>query len=88
MVLRERLTSAAFEVGWVAVCRVPESWARAAFTLGADIAWRRQGHGVQVLEGNLRRVIGPDADSVELRKLSRKVCVPTRGTTLRTSGST
>jgi phosphatidylinositol dimannoside acyltransferase len=77
-VLRERLTSAAFGVGWVLVCRVPESWARVAFMLGADIAWRRRGHGVQVLEGNLRRVIGTDngeahADNGELRKLSRKV---------------
>jgi hypothetical protein len=40
-VLRERLTSAAFGVGWVLVCRVPESWARVAFRVGADIAWRR-----------------------------------------------
>jgi phosphatidylinositol dimannoside acyltransferase len=46
---------------------------RAAFMLGADIAWRRQGHGVQVLEGNLRRVIGTDAGNGELRTLSRKV---------------
>ena len=71
--LRERLTSAVFGVGWVLVCRVPESCARAAFMLGADIAWRRQGHGVQVLEGNLRRVIGTGGDNGELRTLSRKV---------------
>ncbi len=68
---RDRLTSAAFGVGWMLVCRVPESWARAAFMLGADLTWRRRGHGVQVLEGNLRRVIG--TDDGELRKLSRKV---------------
>lgn len=55
------------------VCRVPESWARVAFRVGADIAWRRQGHGVQVLEGNLRRVIGTGAGNGELRTLSRKV---------------
>ena len=53
-VWRERLTSTAFGAGWVLVCRAPESWSRAAFMLGADIAWRRQGHGVQVLEGNLQ----------------------------------
>ncbi len=41
--------------------------------LGADIAWRRQSHGVQVLEGNLRRVIGTGAGNGELRTLSRKV---------------
>jgi phosphatidylinositol dimannoside acyltransferase len=72
-VLRERLINAAFGAGWTLVYRMRESWARAAFVLGADIVWRRQGHGVQVLEGNLRRVIGQDAGSRELRTLSRKV---------------
>jgi phosphatidylinositol dimannoside acyltransferase len=72
-VLRERLISAGFGVGWTLVCRVPESWARALFMFGADIAWRRQGNGVQVLEGNLLRVLGSDADGGELRTLSREV---------------
>jgi KDO2-lipid IV(A) lauroyltransferase len=72
-VLRERLIGAAFGVGWTLVCRLPESWARAAFAVGADIAWRRQGHSVQVLEGNLLRVLGLDADGKELRRLSREV---------------
>ena len=51
--LRERLSSAAFGAGWGLVCRLPESVARGLFNFGADIAWRRQGGGVQVLEGNL-----------------------------------
>jgi phosphatidylinositol dimannoside acyltransferase len=81
-VLRERLTSAAFGAGWTLVCRMPESWARALFMAGAGIAWRRQGHGVQVLEGNLIRVLrtipgdSPDPteiDGAELRALSRIV---------------
>jgi phosphatidylinositol dimannoside acyltransferase len=81
-VLRERLTSAAFGAGWTLVCRMPESWARALFMAGAGIAWRRQGHGVQVLEGNLIRVLrtipgdspNPTAiDGEELRALSRIV---------------
>jgi KDO2-lipid IV(A) lauroyltransferase len=42
------------------VCRLPESWASALFNVGADIAWRRQGGGVQVLEGNLIRVLRTD----------------------------
>ena len=71
--MRERLVSAAFGAGWTLICRMPESWARAAFMAGAGIAWRRQGHRVQVLEGNLRRVLGPDADGKELRTLSRAV---------------
>jgi len=79
--LRERVISAAFGAGWTLVCRLPESWARALFRAGADIAWRRQGHGVQVLEGNLWRVLRTDetdsgsahVDGKELRSLSRKV---------------
>jgi len=82
MKLRERLLSVAFGAGWTLVCHLPESWARALFRFGADIAWRRQGHGVQVLEGNLLRVLRTDAadsldtqdiDGKELRTLSRKV---------------
>ena len=80
--LRERLIGAAFRAGWTLVCRMPESWARALFMLGADIAWSRQGKGVHVLEGNLIRVLRTKAgdspesfevDGKELRTLSRKV---------------
>jgi lauroyl/myristoyl acyltransferase len=79
--LRERLVSAAFGAGWGLVCRLPESWARGLFEFGADVAWRRQGPGVQVLEGNLVRVLRTSAgDSLtpsefgaELRALSREV---------------
>ena len=80
--LRERLIGAAFGAGWTLVCRMPESWARALFNAGAEIAWRRQGPGVQVLEGNLIRVLrtkagdSPDdykVDGKELRDLSRAV---------------
>jgi lauroyl/myristoyl acyltransferase len=59
--LRERLLSAAFGAGWNLVCRLPESAARALFNFGADIAWRRQGPGVRVLEGNLVRVLRTDS---------------------------
>ena len=74
--LSERLTGFAYQLGWKLICRVPESWARWAFTRVADIAWRRQGPGVQVLEANLRRVLSfksgrPDVDGKELRTLSR-----------------
>jgi phosphatidylinositol dimannoside acyltransferase len=78
---RQRLGSAAFTAGWSLVCRLPESVARALFNFGADIAWRRQGGGVQVLEGNLVRVVKtvagdtlpPDEFGKELRALSRAV---------------
>ena len=74
--LSERLTGFAYRLGWKLICRLPESWARWAFTRVADIAWRRQGPKVQVLEANLRRVLSfkhdnPDVDGKELRTLSR-----------------
>ena len=85
--LRERLSSAAFGAGWGLVCRLPESVARALFNFGADTAWRKQGGGVRVLEGNLLRIfrtdpayspgVQPDGTYVdegkELRTLSREV---------------
>ena len=76
--LKDRLASAVFGAGWSLVCKLPESWARGLFAFGADIAWRRQGPGVQALEGNLVRVLrtttGEAAvDGPELRSLSRAV---------------
>ena len=68
---KDWLVDRAYALGWALVCRVPESWARWVFRLAGDIAWRRQGRGVQRLEANLRRVIGPQASGKELRALSR-----------------
>ena len=74
--LSERLTGVAYQLGWKVICRLPQSWARWIFTEVADIAWRRQGPKVQVLEANLRRVLSwkygtPEVDGQELRALSR-----------------
>jgi phosphatidylinositol dimannoside acyltransferase len=74
--LSERLTGFAYQLGWKLVCRVPEPWAQWTFTEVADIAWRRQGPKVQVLEANLHRVLSysqgsPEVDGEELRALSR-----------------
>ena len=71
--VKDRLIDAGYGLGWSVVCRLPESWARRGFRFAADLAWRRQGKGVQVLEGNLRRVIGGEASGGELRALSRQV---------------
>jgi len=68
---RDWLVDRGYALGWALACRVPESWARQAFLVAGDIAWRRQGRGVQRLEANLRRVIGPQASGKELRALSR-----------------
>jgi KDO2-lipid IV(A) lauroyltransferase len=72
-VIKDWLGSVAFVAGWGLVCRLPESWARSLFKLGADIAWRRHGGGVQVLEGNLLRVLGRDTGQADLRAMSRRV---------------
>ena len=74
--LSERLTGVAYRLGWKIVCRVPQSWARWVFSEVGDIAWRRQGPKVQVLEANLRRVLSwkyqdPEVDGKDLRALSR-----------------
>jgi len=74
--LSERLTGYAYQLGWKLICRLPESWARWAFSEVGDIAWRRQGPKVQVLEANLRRVLSysqgqREVDGKELRALSR-----------------
>jgi KDO2-lipid IV(A) lauroyltransferase len=68
---RDWFVDRAYALGWALACRVPESWARSAFLLAGDVAWRRQGRGVQRLEANLRRVVGPQASGKELRALSR-----------------
>jgi lauroyl/myristoyl acyltransferase len=70
--MKARLTGVAYAFGWSVLCRVPEPAAAGVFRFFADIAWRRQGAGVRLLEGNLRRVIGPDASGAELRALSRE----------------
>ena len=74
--LSERLTGVAYQLGWKVICRFPQSWARWVFSVVADIAWRRQGPKVQVLEANLRRVLSwkngtAEVDGKELRALSR-----------------
>ena len=69
--LKGRLISSSYALAWWLVCRVPESWGRWVFAKAGEIAWRRQGPGVQVLEANLRRVIGPEPSGKELRALSR-----------------
>ena len=69
--LKDRLIGAAYGLGWTLACRMPESWARWVFELAGGIAWRRQGPRVQILEANLRRVVGPGPSGPELRALSR-----------------
>jgi lauroyl/myristoyl acyltransferase len=55
-----------YAAGWRLVRALPEPVGRAAFRLAADTAYRRRGPGVQRLERNLRRVVGPEAALDEL----------------------
>jgi len=71
--VKDRIIDASYAAGWRLVCRLPESWAQRAFGLGAEVAWRRQGPRVQVLEANLVRVLGPGVDGKTLRAASREV---------------
>jgi KDO2-lipid IV(A) lauroyltransferase len=47
---------------------MPERLARRQFDAIADGVWMRHGKGVQRLESNLRRVLGPDVSERELRR--------------------
>jgi phosphatidylinositol dimannoside acyltransferase len=71
--LKDKLTDAGYAAGWSLVCRLPERWMQRVFRSFADIAWRRQGPRVQVLEANLVRVLGPEADGAAVRAASREV---------------
>lgn len=68
--MKQRCAAALYLLAWFVLPRIPEPWAAGLFRLLADIAWRRQGVGVQRLEANLLRVV-PDADGKRLRALSR-----------------
>jgi phosphatidylinositol dimannoside acyltransferase len=71
--LKDKITDVGYGAGWSLVCRLPESWMARAFRFFADLAWRRQGPRVQVLEANLVRVLGPDASGAAIRAASREV---------------
>ena len=67
----DRAVTAAYTLGWTLVKHLPEQTGRWAFTTIADYAWRHRLGGVDQLEANLRRLVGPDATQAELRALSR-----------------
>jgi phosphatidylinositol dimannoside acyltransferase len=71
--LKDRMISLGYGLGWSIVCRLPENWTASVFRFFADLAWRREGPRVQVLEANLVRVLGRDVDGKALRAASRDV---------------
>jgi phosphatidylinositol dimannoside acyltransferase len=66
----DRLVGAGYAAGWAAVRGMPERLARRQFDAIADAVWMRHGKGVQRLQANLRRVLGPDVDERELRRVT------------------
>jgi lauroyl/myristoyl acyltransferase len=69
--VRQRLLTWAYIAGWALLRALPERVAVAAFRLGADLAWRRDGPGARRLAVNLRRVVGPGPGDDALRRLVR-----------------
>jgi KDO2-lipid IV(A) lauroyltransferase len=66
--MNDRLQDAVYAAGWAVVRGLPERVARRQFDAIADAAWLRHGRGVQRLEANLRRVLGPRATERDLRR--------------------
>jgi phosphatidylinositol dimannoside acyltransferase len=63
--LAERGADLGYAAGWRVVQAAPESWARRAFTAGADLAARRQGPGARRLRSNLARVTGASGAALD-----------------------
>jgi phosphatidylinositol dimannoside acyltransferase len=71
--LKDKIADVGYGAGWSIVGRLPERWMERFFQFFADLAWRREGPRVQVLEANLVRVLGRDVDGKTLRAASREV---------------
>lgn len=73
--VRDRVVTAAYKAGWRALRALPEPVALSAFRLGADVATRRNGKGVQRLTRNLERVApGQDLTRAAVRSYARYWC--------------
>lgn len=69
------LTGASYTAGWALVRALPEPVAQRGFRVGADIAARRGGRGVDRLRANLARVApGRDLTRAALRSYARYWC--------------
>lgn len=69
--LSERLSAFGYAAGWRLAGWLPAGFGGTVFSLGADLAVRRDGGGVRQLRANLARVV-PQADPVELDELTRR----------------
>lgn len=69
--MTSRLVPAAYLLGWATLRVVPAPVVTASFDAVAWLNWRQQGRSVECLRANLRRVLGPDAPSAELERLTK-----------------
>ncbi|MFN2625299.1 MAG: phosphatidylinositol mannoside acyltransferase [Mycobacteriales bacterium] len=60
-----------YAAGWAIVRALPERAGAALFRAGADLAVRRRGPGVERLESNLRRVLGPGVTEDDVTRTLR-----------------
>jgi len=67
-----RLLDSVYAVGWGVVRGMPEPIARRQFDAVADAIWLRHGRGMQRLQANLRRVVGPELSEAQLRRLTHR----------------
>ncbi len=72
MTVSPRLIVGAFRVAWRVIPAVPERIAAPIVALLADMAWLRNGPGVQQLQANLARVVGVEPTSAAARTLARQ----------------
>ena len=69
---RDLLVETAYAAGWAFVRGMPERVARRQFDALADSVWLRHGKGVDRLEANLRRVLGPAASEEQLKRVAHQ----------------
>lgn len=69
--LSQRLSEFGYAAGWRLASWLPAGLGRTMFSLGADLAVRREGGAVKQLRTNLSRVV-PQADETELDELTRR----------------
>ncbi|MGW4529095.1 phosphatidylinositol mannoside acyltransferase [Amycolatopsis sp. NPDC004378] len=69
--LSDRLSVFGYTAGWKLAGWLPAGFGSTVFSLGADLAVKRDGGGVRQLRANLARVV-PQADEVEMDELTRR----------------
>ena len=73
--LRDRLVDVVYAAGWAVVRALPDPVAHRLFRVGADLATRRGGRGVDQLRRNLARVApGQDLTRAAVRSYARYWC--------------